>query len=114
MVKMSEPHQRATREDLKLRLAQDQHIHTSACQALFEKTLSLYRTYCTHGCLGPADTSTDTEHTVEDNQWISQNMRAQHGHDSKPTCNGQLIFDHDLNGKAFIRCVHHILLSCIL
>ena len=110
---MNEPHQRATREDLRLRLAQDQHVRmhgTSARQALFEKTLSLYRAYCAHGCLGPADASTNTKHAAEDNQWISQNKRAQRGHDSKPTCDGELIFDYDLNGKAFVRSVHHVLL----
>jgi hypothetical protein len=112
MVKISEPHLKATRADLKLRLVQDQHIHlqTSAHRALFEKSLSLYRAYCTHGCLGPADASTNSEHAVEDNQWILQKKRAQRGHDSKPKCDGKLIFDHDLNGKAFVRSVHHVLL----
>ena len=50
-------------------------INIFACMGLQHaklcKTLSFYRTYRTHGCLGLTDATTNTEHAAEDNQWIS-------------------------------------------
>lgn len=108
MVKACQPHERATRDDLKLRVMQSQRsrLHgTSAHQALFEKTLSLYRAYLVHGCLGPTDTSCTAIASADfgDDQWVLQNERSRRGHDPKPTCNGRLIFDYDHSGKAFVR-----------
>jgi hypothetical protein len=106
--KAQQPHERATREDLKLCVTQSQQsrLHgTSAHQTLFEKTLSLYRAYLVHGCLGPADTSTTGAINKDfgDDQWAVQTERSRRGHDPKATCNGKLIFDYDHNGKAFVR-----------
>lgn len=53
---------------------------------------------------------TCTEHAAEDNQWNVQNKQAQCEHNSKPTCDRQLIFDYYLNGKVFLWYVHHVLL----
>jgi hypothetical protein len=105
MAKAQQPHLKATYKDLKLRVAQDQRLRvhgTSAHQILFEKTLSLYRTYRSYGCLAPAD-SCIVQSSTQDDPWIIQNERSRRGHDSKFTCNGQLIFDYDLTGKAFVR-----------
>ena len=108
MVKVRQPHERATHEDLKLHVMQDQQTcidGTSARQNLFEKTLSLYHAYCAHGCLGPPDTSNKVtiQNSTQDDQWSMQNERSRRGHEPKITCDGRLIFDHDLHGKAFVR-----------
>ena len=108
MVKARYPHERATRDDLKSRIAQDQRSRlygTSAQQTLFEKTLSLYRAYLVHGCLGPVDMAcvAMTNGDFRDNQWAAQTEKSRRGHDPKFTCNGRLIFDYDNNGKAFVR-----------
>jgi hypothetical protein len=98
------PHENVTREDLKLRVAQQQRPHgTPAQQALFEKTLSLYRVYRVHGCLGPLDPLTISTADDEGDEWAIQNQKARRGHNPKLTCNGQLAFDYDQTGKAFVR-----------
>lgn len=53
------PHTHATRDALKQRLKESQYqmrtVGTCSAQwALFEKTLSLYRSYHVNGCMGPA------------------------------------------------------------
>jgi hypothetical protein len=102
-VEAQKPHENVTREDLKLRVAQQQRPYgTSAQQALFEKTLSLYRVYRVHGCLGPLDPlAIDTVN--DEDEWAAQNQKARRGHNPKLTCNGCLVFDYDHAGKAFVR-----------
>ena len=104
LVKAQQPHERATREDLKRNVTQSQQsrIHgTSACQILFEKPLALYRAYLVHGCLAPVDMSVAV--TTNDNDgWVTQNERSCCGHEPKLTCNGQLISNYDHNGTAFV------------
>ena len=86
-----------------MRVAQQQLPYgTSAQQALFEKTLSLYRAYQVHGCLGPIDSLAINTVNDED-EWTVQNRKARRGHDPKLTCNGQLVLDYDHAGKAFVR-----------
>ena len=105
IAKARQPHVKATREALKLRVIESQQGHLYGSlphQALFEKTLSLYRTYVIHGCLGPPNES-PTDANSQDDQWIDRNERARRGHEPKRSCNGQLIFDYDHNGKAFVR-----------
>ena len=105
MAKAQQLHLKATRENLKLHVAQEQQLRvhgTSPRQILFEKTLSLYRTYRSHGCLAPAN-SHIVQSSTQDDPWIIQNERSRRGHDSKFTCDGQLLFDYDLMGKAFVR-----------
>ena len=98
------PHENVTREDLKLRVTQQQRPHgTPVQQALFEKTLSLYRVYRVHGCLGPLDPFVISTANDEGDKWAMQNQKARRGHNPKLTCNGQLIFDRDQTGKAFVR-----------
>jgi len=114
MDKAWEPHQKATREDLKLCFAQNQQtpLYLSAHQALFNKTLSLYWTYCAYGCLGPVDPfiTTAANNTNKDHQqWTAQIKQSQCGHDPKLTCGGEIIFDYDHDGKAFVRFVLDIL-----
>ena len=102
--KAQQPHEKATRENLKLCVTRSQQsrLHgTSVRQTLFEKTLSLYHAYLVHGCLGPADTSTIVG-DFGDDQWAVQTERSRRGHDPKATCNGKLILDYDHNGKAFV------------
>ena len=70
-----------------------------------EKTLSLYQAYHIHGCLSPIDTTiahtADEEYQEDD--WTRQAQKSHRGHHAKLTCNGQLIFDYDYAGKAFVR-----------
>jgi hypothetical protein len=106
MLEVQKPHESVTREDLKLHVVQQQRPYTSAQQALFEKTLLLYRAYRIHGCLGPIDTTiadaaADEEYQEDD--WTRQARKSRRGHHAKLTCNGPLIFDYDYAGKAFVR-----------
>jgi hypothetical protein len=104
MVEAQKPHENVTREDLKLLVAQQQRPHgTPAQQALFEKTLSLYRVYRVHGCLGPLDPLAISTANDEGDEWATQKEKARRGHNPKLTCNGQLVFDYDHTGKAFVR-----------
>lgn len=106
-----QPHTRATREALKLRLQQSQQLShpRSAQRALFEKTLSLFRSYRAAGCLGPADGSSvprrspDSENeNGEDAQWQAQMDKNRRGHAPKLTCNGKILLDYDHTGRAFV------------
>lgn len=65
--KAREPYIQATREALKSRLQELQHRTISAQQALFEKTLSLYRAYRVYGCLGPKSDEITTLEALQDN-----------------------------------------------
>jgi hypothetical protein len=105
MAKARKPHQSVTHSDIKLRAQQQQPRKTSAQQALFEKTLSLYRGYRVHGCLGPAEAqlAQDSGEDDQDNDWMVQTRKSRRGHDAKLTCSGQLIFDYDRDGKAFVQ-----------
>jgi hypothetical protein len=108
MAKATQPHHKATREDLRLRLTQHQQLcwhGSSTHQALFEKTLALYTTYHIHGCLGPPnelETSRYMDNSFQ-SDWGTQIKKARRGHSAKLTCAGQLLFDYDHTGKAFIR-----------
>ena len=98
------PHQAVTREDLEFCVTQQQQPQsTSAQQALFEKTLSLYHVYKVHSCLGPTDAPAK-EDTNQD-EWTLQNEKAHCGQQAKLTCRGRLLFDYDHTGKAFVRCI---------
>ncbi|KZP19049.1 hypothetical protein FIBSPDRAFT_955798 [Athelia psychrophila] len=107
---MCRPHETASREALKSRLRQSQLLRnvTSAQQALFAKTLTLYRSYRVHGCLGSVSLSTPPmpPTDVEDDVWLARLQQIRRGHDPKLTCDGQLIFDYNETGEAFIRCEH--------
>lgn len=102
-----QPHEKATREDLQWRLVQSRQLRVQgrvSYQALSEKTLALYRAYRVHGCLGPPDDNTNLRNRdLQDDEWAAQVKKARRGHDAKLTCNGQLIFDYDHTGKAFVR-----------
>ncbi|KZP03707.1 hypothetical protein FIBSPDRAFT_768547 [Athelia psychrophila] len=111
LVQASQPHTRATREALKFRLQQSQQLShpRSAQRALFEKTLSLFRSYRTAGCLGPADSGStprrspdDSDEDDEDVRWQAQTEKNRRGHAPKRTCNGRIILDHDHTGRAFV------------
>ena len=111
MARVREPHEKATHEDLRLRVTQNQQItsHSSGatCQALFEKTLSLYRAYRAHGCLGPLDPfiRTAANNAAEVDEWTAQIVQSWRGHDPKLTCGGKIIFDYDHDGKAFVQFI---------
>jgi hypothetical protein len=114
MDKAREPHQKATHKDLKRCFTQNQQTpsYLSAHQALFNKTLSLYRTYRAYGCLGPVDpfvTTAANNTNKDDQQWTAQIERSRRGHDPKLACGGKIIFDYDHDGKAFVRFVLDIL-----
>ncbi|KZP03615.1 hypothetical protein FIBSPDRAFT_768689, partial [Athelia psychrophila] len=104
------PHEMATRDQLRLRLQESQKLlNVDITQrALFSKTLSLYRAYRVHGCLGPASPSVFPTPPPEDTEdaWLTRLQQIRRGHDAKVTCDGELIFDHDHMGQAFIRCQH--------
>lgn len=108
-----QPHTRATREALKFRLQQSQQPHhpKSAQCALFEKTLSLFRSHRTAGCLGPAgcdsilpgspDSDGDSGDS-DDTLWKAQTDKNRRGHAPKRTCKGKIMLDYDNTGRAFI------------
>jgi hypothetical protein len=108
MAKAWKPYQSVTHSDIKLRVQQQQPHKMSAQQALFKKTLSLYRGYHVHGCLGPTEAQlaqdiNEAGEDDQDNDWMVQTQKSRRGHDAKLTCSGQLIFDYDHDGKAFVR-----------
>jgi len=57
------------------------HIRTSAQQALFEKTLSLYRAYRVQGCLGPVDKTVQVSEEDKQDEWVVQTQKSHRGHD---------------------------------
>lgn len=109
------PHTHATRDALKQRLKESQYqmrtVGTCSAQwALFEKTLSLYRSYHVNGCMGPASptetVTTDLHSNHEDDEehtWRAQLQQIRRGHSTKPSCDGKLLFDYDPAGKAFVQ-----------
>lgn len=107
---MRTPHVAATRETLKLYLQELQKLRnfSDPQQALFAKTLTVYRSYRTLGCLGPVAYSSliqsaiDSEDDDED-EWCTRLRNIRRGHDPKSTCNGKLLFEHDQEGRAFVR-----------
>jgi hypothetical protein len=104
MAEARKPHENVTKENLQFRVAQQQQPDgTPAQRALFEKTLSLYRVYRVHGCLGPLDPLAISTANDEDDEWAIRSQKARRGHNPKLTCDGQLIFDYDQTGKAFVQ-----------
>lgn len=107
-----QPHTQATREALKLRLQHSQQLNhpESANRALFEKTLSLFRSYRAVGCLGPVDSapnprddSSDSDDSdVQEARWKTQMDKNRRGHAPKKTCNGRIVLDYDHTGRAFV------------
>ncbi|KZP25255.1 hypothetical protein FIBSPDRAFT_909652 [Athelia psychrophila] len=87
------PHEAATREALQV----------PAQRVLFAKTLTLYRSYCAHGCLGPSSPSEFLAASLDDTEsaWLARLQEMRRGHNCKVTCDGRLIFDHDTAGQAF-------------
>lgn len=104
---MCTPHETATRDALKSRLRESRKLRyvSRAQQALFSKTLTLYRSYRVHGCLGPASLPVVpiSELGSEVDPWLTQLQKIRRGHDPKLTCDGKLIFDYDGEGEAFVR-----------
>lgn len=103
---MHMPYETALREALKAHLTHSQQIQntTSAQQTVFSKTLTLYCSYRTHGCLGSASAPTlSTPPPDDDDKWLVKLQQIRRGHDPKLTCDGQLIFDYDSMGQAFVR-----------
>ncbi|KAF7969705.1 hypothetical protein HWV62_26162 [Athelia sp. TMB] len=102
------PHTQVTQELLKLRIQQSQRLHNtnSAEQALFEKTLSVYRAFKVHGCLGPPVSSPNPPPISSPTEWETQLQKFRRGAAPKLTCSGKLIFDYNCEGKAFVRCEH--------
>ncbi|KAF7975392.1 hypothetical protein HWV62_9607 [Athelia sp. TMB] len=111
MESMCTPHVAATRDTLKLYLQELQKLRnvSDPQQALFAKTLTVYRSYRTLGCLGPVAYSSliqsaiDNEDDDED-EWCTRLRNIRRGHDPKSTCSGKLLFEHDQEGRAFVRC----------
>ncbi|KZP11654.1 hypothetical protein FIBSPDRAFT_913544 [Athelia psychrophila] len=102
-----ESHATSDREALKQRLRESRR-ESSATRALFEKTLSLYRSYLVLGCLGPASDHpppSDIEDR-EDFAWLVQMQKIRRGHHPEVTCSGRILLEHDYTGQAFIRCEH--------
>lgn len=99
------PYAHVTQDSLKLRMQQSQQLQnaSSTKRALFEKTLSLYRAYRVHGCLGPPIPSADPSDASPPTQWETQLEKFRRGAECKLTCNGKLIFSHDYSGKASVR-----------
>jgi len=45
-------------------------------------------------------------------EWVVQTQKSHRGHDVKLTCNGQLVFDYDYNGKTICSVRHVLTASC--
>jgi len=111
MARAREPHEKATREDLRLRVTQNQQItsHSTGARARLcsKKTLSLYRAYRAHGCLGPLDPfiRMAANNAAEVDEWAAQIVQSRRGHDPKLHMWWEIIFDYDHDGKAFVRFV---------
>jgi len=76
MSEAQKPHQAVTPEDLKLHVTQQQQPEGNSTQwALFEKTLSFYRIYRVHGCLGPTDVPAISKDDEQD-EWPVLNQKA--------------------------------------
>ncbi|KAF7968248.1 hypothetical protein HWV62_31541 [Athelia sp. TMB] len=101
------PHETATREALQLRLQESQKLRNVSLvqQAVFSKSLTLYRSYRVHGCLGPVSPSVFPTPSPDDaeSDWLMRLRQIRRGHDPKLTCDGRLIFDYDQAGQAFVR-----------
>ncbi|KZP08487.1 hypothetical protein FIBSPDRAFT_901216 [Athelia psychrophila] len=87
MESLQAPHEMATRDQLRLRLQESQKLlNVDITQrALFSKTLSLYRAYRVHGCLGPASPSVFPTPPPEDTEdaWLTRLQQILRGHDAK-------------------------------
>ena len=81
---------------------------SSTEHVLLEKTLTLYKSYLMHGCLGslPDGDSLDSTPKMQDSDLQNKIEKGRRGHTPKLTCPGKLIFDYDhKSGQAFVQYV---------
>ncbi|EAU88652.2 hypothetical protein CC1G_01025 [Coprinopsis cinerea okayama7 len=82
---------------------------------LIERTLAYFQSLKTHGCILPPSDETGTvelqleyEQSLgsepEVNNFHAQVQKARRGHLPRPSCSGNLVFEYDKHGKAYIRC----------
>jgi hypothetical protein len=102
------PHCRASRELLRSRLEKERESRlqsNSPIRDVYEKTLSLWSALTKTGCGAPRDELTIFSGTdlAEHNRHKAQLEATRRGHDTKITCNGRLLFEHDHKDNAYIR-----------